>query len=1235
MKNIFGFIFSFFIFNMFGQISNTIIKENNYIVEGNEELIAKTAIILKPTTWIKQGSTFTAKINSGAYLLPILDTNKNYIYTQVFQEATTTGNISLAESIIEDVSYFDGLGRKTQSRAIGQSPLGKDIVTHYEYDALGRQTKNYLPYVSSQNNGLFEANGQTKTIAYYNTVKYQNTTNPYSEKAFDGSPLNRVLETGAPGASWVVKANNDTDHTVKMSYAVNTATDALHKIRWYKVSLDVNYTPSLSNPSPYYYPLNSLYKTIVKNENWTPTSGKVHTTEEFTNKFGQTILKRTYAKNGSTIIPHDTYYVYDIYNNLSYIIPPLTKTSDGINTTELNELCFQYKYDKYNRLIEKKIPGKGWEYIVYDIADRPILTQDALQRAKTTKEWLFTKYDALGRVVYSGVYKNNSSRATLQAAANTHSVKHEKKGKGGFYYYTNLAYPTGITSNNIYIINYYDDYGFDRNGLNIPAIVYGKATTTNLKSLATGGKIRILDADNNPTNYWVTSIIGYDEKVNPIYNASKNSFLGTTDISQTKLDFVGKVLESSSNHDSNTSVDIIDKFTYDHVGRLLTQKQQINTQAEELIVKNSYDELGVLENKKVGNTEATSLQTIDYKYNIRGWLTNINDVDNIGNDLFTFKLNYNTKDITPTNEFTSVYNGNISETIWRTKSDNKKRGYQYKYDGLSRLLGANYRENNDLASGSGKFETNYGYDKNGNLSTLNRKGSDGQFIDDLDYSNQYNKLDELEDNSGSTEGVQAAQVTYGYDVNGNLTSDSAKDITNIEYNHLNLPTKIHFGNSQRIEYIYTASGIKLQKNKIDGTPTTTKYAGSFIYVNNVLKHFSQREGYVEKNGSSFTYVYQYTDHLGNIRLNYTNTGSRTAPSLQIREENHYYPFGMKHKGYGPSITGVQNNYKYNGKEYQDDVINGKRLDWYDYEARNYDATIGRFFNVDPLADSPMQADKSPYAYTWNNPINLTDPDGMHPDWNDNMFSSVTIDGVSGGGSITLGAGGANQRSKKSSKNIHVARYADGTVKVISNAEYNDFVNDGGKVESSKEFIGKAMDNFNAAMDQLIGSMNQIFDQKSFNKALSKFGNESLYKKYAYNTYKGIDIGSLVKKIKDKFLPYGMLSGDFYATADLSKYDMSYKLNSGNFKKGGGAVYVHINPKITILKLRQDGNIGDPKKINYYDPHTNTGIISKYPYAIHFVGATLSWKTSEARQKYLNYWNNKSQEKLNWLKKNYK
>jgi len=107
--------------------------------------------------------------------------------------------------------------------------------------------------------------------------------------------------------------------------------------------------------------------------------------------------------------------------------------------------------------------------------------------------------------------------------------------------------------------------------------------------------------------------------------------------------------------------------------------------------------------------------------------------------------------------------------------------------------------------------------------------------------------------------------------------------------------------------------------------------------------------------------------LGNVRLSYDRT-------LAIKEESNYYPFGMKHEGYNAVKTGVENKYKFNGKELQDESIGGSQLNWYDYGARNYDPALGRWMNIDPLAEQSRRW--TPYNYAYNNPVFFIDPDGM-------------------------------------------------------------------------------------------------------------------------------------------------------------------------------------------------------------------------------------------------------------------
>jgi len=146
-------------------------------------------------------------------------------------------------------------------------------------------------------------------------------------------------------------------------------------------------------------------------------------------------------------------------------------------------------------------------------------------------------------------------------------------------------------------------------------------------------------------------------------------------------------------------------------------------------------------------------------------------------------------------------------------------------------------------------------------------------------------------------------------------------------------------------------------------------------------HPKKRVSDKKKRVSASQYVYQYKDHLGNIRLSYqdkNNDGTITA-STEIVEENNYYPFGLKQKGYNANINGRHHKYMFGGKEQQDEL----GLNWYDITARNYDPALGRWMNLDPLAEKMRR--HSPYNYAFDNPIFFIDPDGMAPLVNDGIF----------------------------------------------------------------------------------------------------------------------------------------------------------------------------------------------------------------------------------------------------------
>ena len=139
----------------------------------------------------------------------------------------------------------------------------------------------------------------------------------------------------------------------------------------------------------------------------------------------------------------------------------------------------------------------------------------------------------------------------------------------------------------------------------------------------------------------------------------------------------------------------------------------------------------------------------------------------------------------------------------------------------------------------------------------------------------------------------------------------------------------------------------------------TDYCGNMIYENGNLKTILIDGGYITFNGTTPIYHYYLQDHLGNNRVVLNANGT-------VEQVNHYYAFGGL---FGENTGDGVQPYKYNGKEL--DRMHG--LDWYDYGVRHYDAALGRWMCIDPLAEKYY--DMSPYAYCGNNPVNNVDLHG--------------------------------------------------------------------------------------------------------------------------------------------------------------------------------------------------------------------------------------------------------------------
>jgi len=1012
---------------------------------------------------------------------------ENYVFSTVCLDADCIKRT-------ETIQYSDGLGRPKQILNVKASPSEKDVVTHIEYDALGRQPRDYMPVpqTGGSTRNIYPAASATNASVYGNDKIY-------AEKVIENSPLGRVQQQFQPGLGW---ENNP----ASLDYRTNVANEVLN----FSSVTDPSGSYVSSLVISGYYTANKLYKIQTTDEDG-------NTTSEYKNVQGQILLIRKTVQETVTVQGFasgpvantqnvDTYYVYNQYNELSFVISPMASKELKKNPNQtitipdanpvITELCYQYRYDDKSRLIEKKLPGKGWEYFVYDKQDRLIMSQDANLRAD--QKWLFTKYDQFGRVAFTGLtLPANTSRATEQTNANaivdyTDTATNISYGNNNvrrtdYHYisYSNIwlnytienTYPHHTNISALLSLNYYDKYiteydDYNPGGIGIPArpdtILDQKtlsdspdATGKSTKGLPVASYVNIIDG-----NQWTKTYLWYDQLGRDIGTYTINHLGGYTRVFS-QLDFAGIVKKTETWHkklDAEGPVRIIENFDYDHQNRLLKHYHEVVSRTPKvLLAENHYNEKDQLDWKKTGVVSDTNfgalsapLQQIFYDYNIRNWMTGINLNQNDvtrpldPSRIFSYKIKYNTPD-------TGIerYNGNISEVDWSYEGNGTSR-YEYSYDKLNRLTVANYKAINFAGSQDQPYyNEQQTYDLNGNILTLNRnarsqtKGDAAIQIDKLKYyyennnlSNKVWKITDNEGNAANPAGYPGGGGTITYDGNGNMKTMPDKGITQpIVYNYLNLPKTV-LQNSNPINYTYRADGVKVHKQfTVGGQNIDTDYLDGFVYttpytdeLEGILLQkpevasagqvqafeltakavanpggpggpqvqpisspdfFPTAEGFYDYKNSK--YIYQYKDHLGNVRLSYSRT---SEGDLSVESTNDYYPFGLNfvniHPVVGPPVYNPSvsyENWKYNGKELEETGM-------YDYGARFYMPDIGRFGMYDPLAEKTFE----PYAYVYNNPVRMIDPTGMEGE-------EVSSGGGGSGGEAGAGDSGKDTQSR--------------------------------------------------------------------------------------------------------------------------------------------------------------------------------------------------------------------------------
>ena len=938
---------------------------------------------------------------------------------------------SVGISHVKTINYYDGLGRKEEVVQCNASPNGNSLVSYIGYDMAGRERKVFQPAVAATGEDYVSL-PQIQTLA----ASTYGDQAPNSLIEYEQSALDRVLCAYGSGYGW-----QSSGKCVKSRYLINRNDVDSLKCRLFCVndtyeSGDTSVT--ISNQG--YYAQGSLYVNSQEDEDG-------HIALSFMDQQGRMVLSRSLTGSGGDQRFADTYYVYDDRGQLTAVIPPMA--SNALNTSgtwnsnqsdAVKRYVFLYSYNTQGLCVGKKLPGCAWQRFYYDKGMQLVYSQNGNLRSEN--KMMISLCDSLGRNAVTGIVDETDVVDLSNAVAFAAFVGNSSNNTYGYTVNAGI----NLADVDILSVNYYDDYSFlgtfasDSSSLNYKSMAdySGRyiATQNSLsaRGLLTGTATRVL----GDTTLLVKSIY-YDAHDNVIQTHETNA-LGGFEHYYTEMSFTGKPLKVKHVHETaDTMLTDVYQYTYDNMERPLTTTVSLDGGAVVTLASNTYNSLGQLSEQSLGSH---AYGTVDYTYNVRGW------TQGITNHHFSQTLHYEQ----PGTGATPCYNGNVSAMDWTAldamaAATPTGHRYTFDYDGLNRLTAAHYGTNGTQSvngsirfDGAHNYSTSYGYDLNGNVTSLTRKGVNSCItvgdtaiwsfgdIDNLSLTYNGNLLKKVTDQcadltyAGAMDFKDGANKTveYMWDANGNMTRDRNKKIESVEYNVLNLPEKIEYYDGHIVRYTYAADGRKLkvkyqisnvgvlELNGIDAGATMGLMGGGIIpfdpptdpllppgpvlptgpttYLTmDYCGDHIYRNGVLERtmNGYGYhadsTYYYYIKDYQGNVRAVIDQNGD-------LREINNYYPYGGL---MGAASAGIQPN-KYGGKEL--DRQNG--IDWYDFEARYQDPMLPMFTTIDPLAENTPGI--SPYAYCAGNPIRLIDINGRSPIYsNSGKFLGVDDKGLMG------------------------------------------------------------------------------------------------------------------------------------------------------------------------------------------------------------------------------------------------
>ncbi|PHN01990.1 RHS repeat-associated core domain-containing protein [Flavilitoribacter nigricans] len=736
-------------------------------------------------------------------------------------------------------------------------------------------------------------------------------------------------------------------------------------------------------------------------------------------------------------IYHYTLYYYDQSGNLIKTVPP--KGVDILSGTRLkrvaayrtsnaaapiypdHSMLTTYRYNSRNEVVERMTPDGGTTRYWFDQLGRPVVSQDANQRALQendgTNIYSYVQYDPQGRTIEAG--EMISRQPFTEALVQNPELWKQWYQNGNRTTYTQTVYDKAFSP-------MVED--LFKNGQR-----WSRNRVTTVRSVSEPEAYQYLTHFSYDVHGNIRELIQENPQMPEAHRLKRVVY---------EYDLISGYLKRTT-YQPGAPDQFMHRYAYDADNRLLNVETSTNGFIWERDAGYRYYDHGPLARVEIGETR---IQGIDYAYTIQGWLKIINsnalrpdkDIGEDGfflnypqmlkaQDAFGLSLGYYDGDYQPIKRAKRAvadtrntplsryqqYSGNIQHVVTSLAAmpdEQKVQAKIYRYDQLDRLktmdicTGFNRMTNSWQGSKVvADYRTEFSYDQNGNFLRVKRNGSGNRIMDNLTYhySPNSDQIQYIDDRVGKVFGMDLADqkpFNYAYDPKGQVISDVTSGIKEIEWTPFGKISAVQ-QESDKINFHYNGF---LQKTFRSGADSSQWYVrdmsgklmalysirGDSVYLQHQPIYASSKMGMYQTQmnltsnaaaGSEINPVGQKhfigPDHLGNVLLTFRDHKYGNSPD-DISEDRSiygpaqhtsrdYYPFGLEMPGrimrFDEQLGGFA------GEERE---FNGN----YDFNQRIFSPAVGRFLSVDPLSD--QNAGASAYLYADNSPISRVDEDGL-------------------------------------------------------------------------------------------------------------------------------------------------------------------------------------------------------------------------------------------------------------------